>query len=87
MIETTAATDEDFHDLVTRVELAKILNLTPNRIAQLEEEGWLDPVNDPAHGRGKAKVYSLTVFMRFLAARGGYCPTCRRGSKQGSWYG
>ena len=80
MTETTAATDEDFHDLVTRVELAKMLNLTTNRIAQLEDEGWLDPVNDPAHGRGKAKVYSLAAFAQFLLARGGQCPTCRRGS-------
>lgn len=82
-----AKTEDELVDgdaLLTRVELGEMLGVTSNRIAQLEEEGWLDPVNGvPDTGRGKAKRYSLGAFMRFLLARGGYCPTCRRGSKTG----
>ena len=84
MSKTTATATGDGDILVTRVELAEMLGVTPNRIGQLEAEGWLDPVNgQPDTGRGKAKKYSLGVFARFLLARGGYCPTCRRGSKSG----
>lgn len=86
MSETKTATKElvDGDVLLTRVELAEMLGVTSRRVAQLEYEGWIDPINgQPETGRGKAKLYDLGAFMRFMLARGGYCPTCRRGSKTG----
>ena len=88
MSKTTATATGDGDILVTRVELAELLGVSSNRVAQLEEEGWLDPVNSqPGTGRGKAKRYDLGEFLRFLQARGGYCPTCRRGSKRAEFGG